>query len=223
MAEPFDSTAKPDVEAIMERIRAEVRRAEEKRSADHRFGAPSPFPRPPGRDYAASTGAFSPIRAREELRYLNDNWHSWVAPEEPRSHRKLAGRVVVRVKRFILDAVWEYLLKGYFERERQFQMNVVRFLNQIAHHVDERDADIFWQLVKKLDNDIVGVNQRTDRLFDDAAARFGRDIATAGGHGSTGLGGIERTRQSDERVASSPPARPPHESNAARRSPWQSN
>ena len=163
----------PDVEAIMERIRSEVRAASMKR--DDRFGPPSPYPRPIGAA-AAAPGSFSPIIYREELRYLNDNWHSWVTPEDPVTHRRFYGKLIVRVKRFILDAVWNYILKGYFERERQFQMNLVRFLNELARHVDQRDADVFWQLVKKLDNDIVGVNERTDLLFDEAAARFGRDL-----------------------------------------------
>lgn len=204
----------PNVEAIMERIRSEVRAAAMKR--DDRFGSPSAYPRPVGAG-AAAPGAFSPIIYREELRYLNDNWHSWVTPEAPVSHRRFYGRFIVRAKRFVLDAVWNYILKGYFERERQFQMNLVRFLNELARHVDQRDADVFWQLVKKLDNDIVGVNERTDLLFDDAAARFGRDLIRLSGSagGSAPSDGGRRLEIEKSGDAPGAAAKAPHDMSTA--------
>ena len=42
-------------------------------------------------------------------------------------------------------------------------------MNSTARYVDARNAEIFWQLVDKVDKDVTGVNERADRLVDDVA------------------------------------------------------
>lgn len=148
----------PDVEAIMERIRREVKAS----NAEERANYPRYVP-PPGSD---ERSAGLPLIDYDELNYLNAHWHNWAVSEELTSHRKIIGPLIVRAKKFIIDLVWQYVLKGYLEREKQFQMQLVRYLNANARYVDNRDYEIFWQLIKKMDGDVEALNTRMDRLVD---------------------------------------------------------
>jgi hypothetical protein len=151
---------RPDVVAIMARIRAEVA-LEIKKS-----GTAMPKYLPPPAKLA--DGSLSPVLYAEELKYLNAHWNEWAEPTPVSSHRRLLGRVIVRCKQKLRHYITESLLKSYFDREREFQMNLVRYLNATARYIDARDAEIFWQLVHKVDSDITTVNERTDRLFDES-------------------------------------------------------
>lgn len=104
----------------------------------------------------------------DELNYLNAHFHDWAQVGEISSHRRGAGRVIVWFKRKVLHTVLEYVLNGYFERERSFHIQLVRFLNANARYIDNRDYQNFWQLVEKIDRDIIALNERTDRMFDEA-------------------------------------------------------
>ena len=152
----------PNVEAIMARIRKDAKE----------FVAESGRKPIKVQPRAASEhgGKHSPVQYSEELNYLNAHWSDWAEATQITSHRKIVGPIIVRIKRFFVDLVWNYLLKGYFERERQFQMHLVRFLNQTAKYVDDRDAEIFWELVNKIDSDISGLNERVDRIYDEIIA-----------------------------------------------------
>ena len=120
------SEEKLDIERIMAGIRAEIR---ESIVAEQNPGA--------SRSEAPGAGdSVSPLVYSEELNYLNQNWQNWFTPIEPTSHRPISGSIVVRIKRFILNTVWTYFLKDYFDEERRFQMNLVRFLNATARAVD---------------------------------------------------------------------------------------
>lgn len=156
------SRAQPDVEAIMSRIRREA-----KQFIKENGRRPAEVPL---RGAKERSGKASPVLYSEELNFLNAHWSDWAEATEITSHRKFVGPVIVRIKRFFVDLVWNYLLKGYFERERQFQMHLVRFLNQTARYIDERDAEIFWELVRKVDADISGLNERLDRVYDEIVA-----------------------------------------------------
>lgn len=151
-----------DVEALMLKIREEVAQAI---SSDETRWTAGPMPVSANPDRKG----FSPIVCAEELSYLNNHWHSLMVQEEPSSHRPFFGKIVVRAKRFILDTVWHYLFHRYLEREKELLMNLVRYLNTNARHIDAQDYDGFWQLVKKMDNDVAALNQRMDQLFDSAA------------------------------------------------------
>ncbi|MCB0360957.1 MAG: hypothetical protein KDD44_15015, partial [Bdellovibrionales bacterium] len=158
----LDNEAAPvDVEAIMRRIRTEVIER-----AKGRGQRAIPTYRNSSGDRNAPP---SSVLYSEELNYLNAHWHDWSAAAEITSHRRFIGPLIVRAKRFFVDWVQKYLLKGYFERERQFQMNLVRLLNDTVRYVDRRDAEIFWQLIKKIDADVASLNERMDRLHDESA------------------------------------------------------
>ena len=148
----------PDVEAIMAQIRAEVRRAVSEDRANYPQYFPPAVEKKPG----------SGLVEFEELRYLNSHWNDWSSSEQLTSHRRFIGPFIVRAKQFILNVVWEHILKGYLDREKQFQMHLVRYLNESARYIDKKDYDIFWQLVQKMDNDVEGLNDRMDRLFNEA-------------------------------------------------------
>ena len=150
------SNGVPDVNAIMAQIRAEVRKAVAEDKASYpKYVPPEQSNRPAGQT----------LIEFEELSYLNQHWNDWSSTEHLSSHRPIVGRFIVRAKQFILNVVWQYILKGYLDRERQFQMQLVRFLNDNARYVDRRDYEIFWQLIKKIDSDVAALNERTDRLF----------------------------------------------------------
>ncbi len=152
------SSPSVDVEAIMARIRGEVVEALE--SSETRF------PRYLPKDPQESGAKLQPVQYSEELRYLNAHWNDWAVEQEFVSHRKFIGRVVVALKRRFRDFLWQSLFKEYFERERTFQANLIRYLNANARYIDSRDSELFWQIIQKLDNDIALLNDRGDRLYD---------------------------------------------------------
>lgn len=122
-------------------------------------------------------GKGAPLVEQDELKYLNSHWHDWCVTEEITSHRRFFGPLIVRFKRFVLDIVRNNLLRGYFERERQFQMQLVRQLNTMAKHVDARDYEIFWGLTKKVDADVEAMNIRADQLFDGVLSELRGQVA----------------------------------------------
>lgn len=174
----------PDVEAIMAGIRSRVKRG----LAEHPPRA-VPHYAPPGAKLLDS--AVSPVLYSEELNFLNAHWNDWTVSEDITSHRAFIGPVIVRVKRALRNFLLNSLLKGYFERERQFQMQLVRHLNASARYIDARDAELFWQIVKKVDNDIAAINERADLLFDEAGAA----LAQAHDRNSARLDALERVRE----------------------------
>ena len=116
----------------------------------------------------------SPVLYSEELNYLNAAWNNWTQREDYTSHRPFLGRLIIRFKRTVFDFLTGSVFRRYFEREREFQMNLVRQLNAMARYIDARDAEIFWQLTEKIDSDVAAMNDRTDQLFDAAASELVR-------------------------------------------------
>ena len=163
-----ESSERIDVDAIMKRIRENTLEQCERAGVKVR-----PYIPP------ASSGADSranPILYSEELNYLNANWNDWALTEEFSSHRPLIGSLISKCKTRIRDFLWQSIFQGYFERERQFNMHLVRHLNASARYIDARDAEIFWQLVTKIDNDIVSVNERADRLYEETQVRSDAEL-----------------------------------------------
>ncbi|MCC6219766.1 MAG: methyltransferase domain-containing protein [Deltaproteobacteria bacterium] len=158
----------PDVEAIMARIRGEVReRLLHDSTSFDAVNRNVPIKK-------VGRSAVSPLLYSEELNYLNANWQHWTSTAAVTSHRKLLGPLIVRIKRFLIDAIWNYILKDYFERERKFNMHLVRFLNESARYVDTRDAEIFSQVIEKIDCDVAGLIERSDRVYDEARSTLAR-------------------------------------------------
>jgi len=154
--------AEIDVQQVMQRIRNEVAQ-ELEGSAQGAF-----------KPRVVQTDPSSPILYSDELNFLNANWQNWAEPTEPKSHRKLVGPLVVRFKRFIGNIIWNSFLSGYFNREREFQMQLVRHLNNSARYIDARDKELFWQLIKKIDSDVSGVLRRADRTHFELGERLKR-------------------------------------------------
>lgn len=159
--EDFDS--KINVRSLMDQIRANTAREVGERS-DGRLS------------FDAYRGNFNNKRKAgeilhsEQLRYLNENYHYSQSNSltEIASHRKgIVGRIIEKFKRKLALLVWEGVLKNYFEREKQFQTQLVRLLNDQARYIDERDAAAFWELVHKVDVDLSKALDRTERLQDE--------------------------------------------------------
>ncbi|MGH7898622.1 MAG: class I SAM-dependent methyltransferase, partial [Candidatus Binatia bacterium] len=110
------------VEDIIQRIRREI--AEE-------AAAESIEPR--GKPVDAE--ALPKVAYRPELNYLNRNWQLFDANSEMRSHRRLLGPVVLRFKRWLRRLVIG-VLDGYFDKERIFLRELVRFNNELAERSD---------------------------------------------------------------------------------------
>ncbi len=151
----------PDVEAIMASIRAEVRQRleSEGRTGVKQRGA---LPIEPDRNPEL------PLIDYEELNYMNAHFHDWVQMQAISSHRPVVGRLIVWVKTRLIHLLLNSVLHGYFDKERQFHIRLVKYLNANARYVDNRDYRNFWQLIEKVDKEIVALNERTDRLFDEA-------------------------------------------------------
>ena len=150
---------KPDVEALMAQIREQVRRELQARGHEHPRRAPI---------VEIERNPETALIDYDELNYLNAHFHDWAQMSDISSHRPILGRLIVWLKRKLIFTVVDYVLKGYFDRERQFHMNLVRYLNANARYIDNRDYKNFWQLVEKIDRDIIALNERTDRLFGEA-------------------------------------------------------
>ncbi|WKZ56591.1 MAG: class I SAM-dependent methyltransferase [Bdellovibrionota bacterium] len=151
----------------MARIRSRVReQASELRAKEPAFQGY--VASPAGKD----RGAEDLIRS-EELRYLNQayGYAAESRPETIQSHRGgLIGRVIVSLKRRMMALLWNSVLRDYFERERDFQAHLVRYLNETSRHIAERDAAIFWELIRKIDVDITRVFERLERISSDQGA-----------------------------------------------------
>jgi Methionine biosynthesis protein MetW len=152
---------KPDLQKIMASIRQQAKDYVEKNSDAKKLS--NPFVS----KSSTQTSTDSPLICSEELNYLNANWHGWAAKQEITSHRKIIGPVIVKLKSFLVDVIGKYLFQGYFEKERQFQMNLVRYLNHNARYVDAKIQESFWQLIEKVDAEALSFNQRIDRVFEE--------------------------------------------------------
>ena len=148
------SQEKIDVQALMAKIREDI-----KSEADKLDGsAPSYIPQ------SQSSSSETPLLYSEELNYLNEHWNNLSHQTEITSHRPVVGPIIVKAKKFLVNSIWNFVLRDYFERERNFQMNLVKHLNNSARYIDDRIEKIFWQLVDKMDQDVKGLNQRVDKL-----------------------------------------------------------
>ena len=155
------------VSSVMKRIR-------EKIAADieqHKDRQPAFNPYKADHDTAPQAKA-GELLYSEELRYLNEHWayahKARSSVDAISSHRAgILGRLIVKVKRKIATSIWDSILKPYFEEEKDFQANLVRFLNSVSKYVDHRDAANFWELIKKIDVDITNALERIERTADD--------------------------------------------------------
>ena len=160
----------PDVTAIMaeirERVKSEVAAAKD---------SPKAFRGKPADFAAGATRRAGELLHSEELRYLNQHYAAVFGPrlrmEQVTSHRAgIIGRAIVSLKRKILAVVWDHLLKDWVHEQREYQVNLLRFLNDSSKYIDARDAGNFWELIKKIDYDITGALERIERIADASSA-----------------------------------------------------
>jgi 2-polyprenyl-3-methyl-5-hydroxy-6-metoxy-1,4-benzoquinol methylase len=163
---------KPDVQKLMQEIRAKVKAAV-------LAGADQPKSR---RIFSASengqnaTAKAGELRYSENLRFLNQNYgySARIDPAIIVTHRKgIIGKVIVAAKRKALRFI-EDLLKGYLSEEREYQANLVRYLNDVSKYVDARDASNFWELIRKIDYDVTKAVEHFERSRDDLQAELSR-------------------------------------------------
>jgi len=159
-------TDSPDIPAIMARIRKQV-----KTDYKSRDQLPDFKSRVVDINAGASRKAGELLNS-EELRYLNANYN--YAPrlnlDQITSHRPgLIGKVIVKSKRKLLSIMWD-VFKDYFSAEREYQANLVRYLNDVSKYVDSRDASNFWELVRKIDVDVSRALERIERINDELSA-----------------------------------------------------
>lgn len=155
-----------DIPQLMTEIRAKV--AAELASGQSR---PAPFkPMVAEQDRAGHRKA-GEITRSEQLYYLNSNWRIKQSSEllsSIKSHRAgILGKIIVKLKRWILTAVWDGALKEHLEAEEQYRMRLVQLLNELALYTDDRDASNFWELVRKIDYDVAKALTRIERINDD--------------------------------------------------------
>ena len=157
MKRPNNTKLNNNVDTVLEVIKSDIRTTLE---TDRPMSIPVELC-----DVKKTSDAQQSILYAEELNYLNANWANWDSTLSVSSHRKLIGPIVVKIKRVLAQFITEFVMKGYFERERQFNMNLVKHLNASARYIEARNADSFWQLINKVDSDIQNITKRVDYLF----------------------------------------------------------
>jgi hypothetical protein len=166
-----ESHGAPDVPALMDRIRSQVRQTLQA----------EPEARRPFKPFVADGEGAGDVKAgqllySEDLRFLNAHHAAGISlnPNSVASHRKgLVGRLVVKAKQKVRSIVWD-LLKDYIAGERHFQGHLIRYLNDVSKYVDARDAANFWELIRKIDVDVAKCLERVERIQDDMRAEVNR-------------------------------------------------
>lgn len=155
-----ESPAAPvDVESVMAEIRERVKNSLESGELS--------IPRYQSTKVSPEDVSVSPVLYSAELNYLNANWHNWNSSEDISSHRPVIGWFIVKSKKLV-SRLAQFFFKTYFEREREFQTHLVRFLNALVRYTDDKDSEIFWRIINKVDSDVLGVNERIDRIYDES-------------------------------------------------------
>lgn len=101
----------------------------------------------------------------DNLRYLN----TFKIPprgfsaDQVKSHRPgLAGWAVANLKKKV-GSVLGFFLEPYLQAQREYYSQLNRFLVDSVIYTDQRDYDIFWELIRKIDYDIGKTVERGDR------------------------------------------------------------
>ena len=161
------SATKLDIRALMTEIRSRV-----KEEATKNKDSVRPFVPKKAEFENADAKKAGELVYSEDLRFLNLNYgYSASAPLEAIvTHRGgVLGKVIVKFKQKLLSFVWN-LFAPSFQKEREFQSHLVRYLNDVSRYVDSRDASNFWELIRKIDYDITKALDRVERIRDDVEA-----------------------------------------------------
>ena len=157
---------KPNILEIMSKIREKV-----KQDIKEGQNVTMPF-KPKEANLSGTSRKAGELVYSDDLRYLNMNY---IVPQVPNldhivTHRSnIIGKIIVKVKRKILVFVWG-LFGEYFKGEQEFRSHIVKYLNDTSKYIDSRDADNFWELIRKIDYDITKCLERIERIADDNMA-----------------------------------------------------
>lgn len=110
-------------------------------------------------------GELPPISTSDDLAFLNSEYSKLFSEPQFSSHRPRLGKLLVAFKRITLGQLWKRVVSTCFEREKQFILRLVKHLNFASQATDSKFGQIFWQLIKKIDDEVQGVNERTDRVI----------------------------------------------------------
>lgn len=159
------SQGKPNVTALMERIRSRIKEDVEA----HKDKRLEFKPVKVDVDGQQAKRADEVVNS-EELRNLNRSYafSSRLNLDAITSHRGgFFGRAIVGLKRKVMRVLWESLLKDYLASEREFNTNLVRFLNDVSKYIGARDSSVFWELIRKIDYDVGKALERIERINDE--------------------------------------------------------
>jgi 2-polyprenyl-3-methyl-5-hydroxy-6-metoxy-1,4-benzoquinol methylase len=152
---------KPDIRAIMAEIRSSVRsKAESLKDQGPTFQA-----EPAGFNVEGHRKA-GDLQYSENLRMVNRlavMGFSCDATPIVSHRRGFVGKAIVAVKRRVQRIIWS-LFQTNIEAEREFRAHVARVLNEASSYIDDRDAALFWEMVRKLDSDVARLLGRIDEV-----------------------------------------------------------
>jgi hypothetical protein len=158
------SSTKPDVHSIMERVRSLV--AEQ-------LATPRAAFKPSAAPFHETESSTVPgeLLHSSELRLINQR-HAFsldINPDRiPNSHRSgLLGKIITIFKRKLLVFLRDAILSDYLRAEHEFQSAVTNYLNALTRYIDQRDGADFTRLVHKIDVDTGKGLERIDRIADE--------------------------------------------------------
>ena len=128
-----------DIPTLMAQIRERIK-SDIERNLDSRSGISRATAR-----FADERGiSFGDMQLSEELKFLNRSfsYQDLISRDRVTTHRTgLLGRLLVKVKGRLVEFVRKVALKDYLQAEEGFNINLVRFLNDMARYVDARDTN----------------------------------------------------------------------------------
>lgn len=145
---------------------------------------------------------YPPLSSAEELARINQIYQTLYQLPKFESHRPFVGKFISKVKLGIFNFLWTGLLGEYLQTERNFNEQLVRYLNLSSQTTDFKFGSLFSELIRKIDIDMQGTNDRTDRLIsslDSTVRTIENQISTRSG---VIMSDIEQIKASIARTAS---------------------
>ena len=136
---PREVPQQQDIPTLMAQIRERIK-SDIERNLDSRSGISRATAR-----FADERGiSFGDMQLSEELKFLNRSfsYQDLISKNRVTTHRTgLLGRLLVKVKGRLVEFVRKVALKDYLQAEEGFNINLVRFLNDMARYIDARDTN----------------------------------------------------------------------------------
>ncbi len=159
-SESTGTTGSPtDIPSLMAEIRENIRRdVENQRDKRPNFSLSSLK--------VSKANRGGDLQHSEELRFLNQNYalETKFTPAVIPTHRRgLIGKLLPKFKRLVRGFFKKLVLNDYLNAQRQFNENLVRYLNDIGKYVDDRDVEV----IRKIDVDVGRVTEWVGRIDDE--------------------------------------------------------